>query len=110
MVEAATEATSFETMQMACRALDRVLLWGYYQLPLDAVADPFLAYWDMFGRPAGGARREIHLAVPPRVVVRRGEGCAHRILELTTRGIRARAPVGFECDTDGEKRMPGRKT
>ena len=53
LVEAATEATSFETMQVACRALDRVLLWGYYQLPLDAVADPFLAYWDKFGRPAG---------------------------------------------------------
>ena len=53
LVETATVATSFEAMQTALKALDRVLLWGYYQVPLNAVADPFLAYWDKFGRPAG---------------------------------------------------------
>ena len=52
LVETATDATSFETMRTALKALDRVLLWGYYQIPLNAVADPFLAYWDKFGRPA----------------------------------------------------------
>ena len=52
LVETATDATSFETMQAALKALDRVLLWGDHQAPLNAVADPFLAYWDKFGRPA----------------------------------------------------------
>ena len=35
----------------ACRALDRVLLWNYYQFPLDALGDTRIVYWDRFGRP-----------------------------------------------------------
>ena len=53
LVEVATNATSYEEMRVALKALDRALLWGYHQIPLNAVADPFLAYWDKFGRPAG---------------------------------------------------------
>ena len=31
--------------------LDRVLLWNYYQFPLDARGDTRIVYWDKFGRP-----------------------------------------------------------
>ena len=51
LVDAAKAAPSLETMAAACRALDRVLLWSFYQIPLDAVDDPHLVYWDKFGRP-----------------------------------------------------------
>ena len=51
LVDAAKAAPSLETMAAACRALDRVLLWSFYQILLDAVDDPHLVYWDKFGRP-----------------------------------------------------------
>ena len=34
------------------RALDRVLTWNYYQLPMWFMASDRLAYWDKFSRPA----------------------------------------------------------
>ena len=34
-----------------CRALDRVLLWGFYHIPLQSPADERFLYWDKFGRP-----------------------------------------------------------
>lgn len=34
------------------RALDRVLTWNYYQLPMWYMASDRLAYWDKFSRPA----------------------------------------------------------
>ena len=38
-------------MTAACRALDRVLLWHFYNIPLDAMHEPRMVYWDKFGRP-----------------------------------------------------------
>ena len=35
----------------AVRALDRVLLWGHYFVPLYHLADDRIAWWDRFGRP-----------------------------------------------------------
>ena len=51
LVEAALSATHFDKFVSACRALDRVLLWNYYQFPLDARGDIRIVYWDKFGRP-----------------------------------------------------------
>ena len=51
MVEAALSATHLDKFVSACRALDRVLLWNYYQFPLDARGDTRIVYWDKFGRP-----------------------------------------------------------
>jgi microcin C transport system substrate-binding protein len=36
----------------ACRALDRVLLWGYYGIPHWHIRTYRIAYWNKFGRPA----------------------------------------------------------
>ena len=33
------------------RAMDRVLLWGHYFVPLYHRSDDYVAYWDKFGRP-----------------------------------------------------------
>ena len=33
------------------RALDRVLLWGYYQFPLDSLGKQRIVFWDKFGQP-----------------------------------------------------------
>ncbi|MDE0421889.1 MAG: extracellular solute-binding protein [Gammaproteobacteria bacterium] len=51
LVEAALNATHLDGFVSACRALDRVLLWSYYQFPLDALGDTRIVYWDKFGRP-----------------------------------------------------------
>ena len=51
LVEAALNATHLDEFVSACRALDRVLLWNYYQFPLDALGDTRIVYWDRFGRP-----------------------------------------------------------
>ena len=62
LVERAERAETLEAMIAACRALDRVLLWHFYNIPLDAMHEPRVVYWNRFGRP----RRE-HSAVygPP---------------------------------------------
>ena len=51
LIAEAVKVTTVEEMAIACRALDRVLLWGFYQIPLDAIAPFRLVYWDKFGRP-----------------------------------------------------------
>ena len=51
MVDGALAATDLHAFVSALRALDRVLLWNYYQLPLDVLDDTRIVYWDKFGRP-----------------------------------------------------------
>ena len=51
LVDAAMGATDFRGFVTALRALDRVLLWNYYQFPIDALEDTRIVYWDKFGRP-----------------------------------------------------------
>ena len=51
LVEAALSPTHLDKFVSACRALDRVLLWNYYQFLLDARGDTRIVYWDKFGRP-----------------------------------------------------------
>ena len=51
LIAEAIKVTTLEEMAIACRALDRVLLWGFYQIPLDAIAPFRIVYWNKFGRP-----------------------------------------------------------
>ncbi len=52
MIEAALAADTRTELTVACRALDRVLRAGRYWIPMWYKAEHWLAYWDMFGRPA----------------------------------------------------------
>ena len=45
-------AENRETLVVACRALDRVIRSGRYWIPHWYKASHWIAYWDMFGRPA----------------------------------------------------------
>ena len=51
LIEKATAAVTMREVVAACRALDRILLWEFFQIPLDAVARPRTVYWDKFSRP-----------------------------------------------------------
>ncbi|MGE0847582.1 MAG: extracellular solute-binding protein [Flavobacteriaceae bacterium] len=44
-------ATSREELVAATRALDRVLLWGYYLVPQFYRAETWIAYWDRLSHP-----------------------------------------------------------
>jgi len=44
-------ATTLEEITATCRAIDRVLLWQYYQIPLYAVDLRRTVHWDKFGIP-----------------------------------------------------------
>ena len=46
---------TIETAMIACRALDRVLLCGFYHIPLNAIDQERFIYWDKFARPRGEA-------------------------------------------------------
>lgn len=51
LIEAANSSTTMPEIIAACRAIDRVLLWGFYNIPLNAVDRPRTVHWDKFGRP-----------------------------------------------------------
>ena len=44
-----------ESAMSASRALDRVLLWGFYHIPLNGIDEERFIYWDKFARPGGEA-------------------------------------------------------
>ena len=46
-----TGARSREAFVDAVRAMDRVLLWGRYFVPLHHRNEDYVAWWDKFGRP-----------------------------------------------------------
>ncbi len=50
LIERARQATDMESAAIACRALDRVLLWGFYHIPLNRPDAERFLYWDRFGR------------------------------------------------------------
>lgn len=51
LVEKVLGATTIEEMNTAGRALDRVLLWGFYLVPIGYPKGRCFAYWDRFGYP-----------------------------------------------------------
>ena len=55
LIERAESAATLEEVTVACRALDRVLLWGFYHVPLNRGDLERFLYWDKFGRPDGEA-------------------------------------------------------
>ena len=50
LVELAQRAPTLEAATTVCRALDRVLLWGFYHIPLNMPDEERFLYWDKFGR------------------------------------------------------------
>ena len=62
LIAEASKVTTLEDMATACRALDRVLLWGFYQIPLDALGPARIVYWNKFGRPE---REDLAVYLPP---------------------------------------------
>ena len=46
-----TQAREREDFVDTIRAMDRVILWGHYLLPLYHLNDDRYAYWSKFGRP-----------------------------------------------------------
>lgn len=52
LVDKIIYAPTREDLEVACRALDRVLLWNHYVLPQFTDDAYKVAYWDKFGRPA----------------------------------------------------------
>jgi len=52
LVDKVIYATTQEELQAACKALDRVLWYGYYVVPNWYVARHRISYWNKFNRPA----------------------------------------------------------
>lgn len=51
LIEKAANAKSRQELNIACRALDRVLRSGHYWVPMWFRASEWIAYWDQFSRP-----------------------------------------------------------
>jgi microcin C transport system substrate-binding protein len=56
LIEAVVAAKTREELTAACRALDRVIRAGRYWIPHWYKASHWIAYWDVFGRPAAQPR------------------------------------------------------
>ena len=50
LVRLAQSAGNMETATIVCRALDRVLLWGFYHIPLNMPDEERFLYWGKLGR------------------------------------------------------------
>ncbi|HZH26652.1 MAG TPA: extracellular solute-binding protein [Azospirillaceae bacterium] len=51
LIEKVVQAENLADLKVASRALDRVLLWGWYMVPHWYANETWLAFWDRFGRP-----------------------------------------------------------
>jgi microcin C transport system substrate-binding protein len=51
LIDRIARAATRAELNVACRALDRVLRAGRYWVPMWFRADDWIAYWDMFSRP-----------------------------------------------------------
>ena len=71
LVEKAEAAETLDQVIAACRALDRVLLWDHYLIPLYAIDQRRTLHWDKFGT---SARTALSARLPRRLVVRRIQG------------------------------------
>jgi microcin C transport system substrate-binding protein len=61
LIEQIISAKTQQDLVDACRALDRVLLWGHYVIPQWHQAATRVLYWDKFGTPAVMPRYSIGL-------------------------------------------------
>ena len=55
LIERAQRTPDLETALIACQALDRILLWGFYHIPLNMPDEERFLYWGKFGRPDDSA-------------------------------------------------------
>ena len=51
LIKQAQNAPDIDSATAASRALDRVLLWGFYHIPLNMPEEERFLYWDRFSRP-----------------------------------------------------------
>ena len=104
MIETIGQADSYAEVVVAAKCLDRLLRAGRYWIPMWWNASEWLAYWDMFDRPADQA--EIFgSGAPGNLVVRCREGEADREgVSMTWRSARPALPTHFsviarsDCD------------
>ena len=61
LIDAVQRAPDMDAAMIACRALDRVLLWGFYHVPLNMPDVERFLYWDKFGRPDESTARYEYL-------------------------------------------------
>ncbi|MBC3437710.1 ABC transporter substrate-binding protein [Pseudomonas sp. BW16M2] len=59
LVEELINADSRQSLVDHCRALDRVLLWGYYVIPNWHIKTSRVAYWNHIGHPAVSPKYDI---------------------------------------------------
>ncbi len=81
LVERAIAAGDRQSLNIACRALDRVLRAEHYWVSAWYKPSHWIAYWDMFGRPATKPRYA--RGDTGNLVVRRREGGEGRTAGLT---------------------------
>ena len=56
LLDVIAKAENREQLDIACRALDRVLRAGRYMVPMWYTSKSRIAYWDVFSRPAEGPK------------------------------------------------------
>ena len=56
VLEAMAAATTLDDFRAACRALDRIVMWNYWQVPDLYSNFEDVSYWNKFGLPAVRAR------------------------------------------------------
>lgn len=61
LVEKIVSASSYEELQTACRALDRVLLWEFYVVPNWYNQSFRMIYWNKFGQPDTAPKYDLGL-------------------------------------------------
>ena len=116
LLEKVLGARSLDELTTAAHALDRVLLWNYYHIPLQGISGPRVVHWDKFGRPGedppyrtgsrtpgGGTRRRRNASLPvwlgrrrrsPAAADGRGGGAARAPLQALVDGL---AEVDAAC-------------
>jgi peptide/nickel transport system substrate-binding protein/microcin C transport system substrate-binding protein len=56
LIKTLGEATTIDELRTAARALDRVIMWGFFQIPQVYISEEQISYWNRFGIPAVQAR------------------------------------------------------
>jgi microcin C transport system substrate-binding protein len=56
LIKALGEATTMDELRTAARALDRVVMWSFFQIPQVYISEEQISYWNRFGIPAVQAK------------------------------------------------------
>ncbi len=56
LIKAMGDATSIDELRTAARALDRVVMWNFWQIPQVYISEEQISYWNRFGIPAVQAK------------------------------------------------------